>query len=184
MPLNLIRHTDLTVSPWRNGAGRKADIASGPGWLVGFAWLDHDAPFSDYAGHDRTITLLEGPGFALDFEGGSSLQVTRHHAPAAFDGGVPTKCRILGGPCVVLNAMTQRATHAHTVTVKNAAEMAMANTAGAEALIIVLLTGSAAVSTMTATTHLSPRDAVEITGPATLRARNSSLVCVVTIRSA
>jgi hypothetical protein len=55
------------VSRWRNGAGRKADIAAGPDWLVGYAWLDADAPFSDYAGYDRTITLIEGPGFILDF---------------------------------------------------------------------------------------------------------------------
>ena len=63
----LIPFADLTVSPWRNGAGRKADVAAGPDWLVGFAWLDRDAPFSDYTGHDRTITLIEGAGFALDF---------------------------------------------------------------------------------------------------------------------
>jgi len=63
----LIPFASLSESRWRNGAGRKADIATGQDWLVGFAWLEADAPFSDYRGLDRTITLVDGQGFTLDF---------------------------------------------------------------------------------------------------------------------
>ena len=67
MPHEPLTFATRPLSRWVNGAGRKADIDSGPGWMVGFAWLDTDAPFSDHSGQSRTITLLDGPGFTLDF---------------------------------------------------------------------------------------------------------------------
>ena len=115
---DLVRFTDLTISRWPNGAGRKADVAAGPGWLVSFAWLDTDAPFSDYTGQDRTITLLEGAGFDLVFSPPHSvLSVRQPFAPARFDGGWPATCHLPAGPCVVLNAMTARIDWVHAVTV-------------------------------------------------------------------
>ena len=55
----LLRHAELPITRWRNGAGRKADVVGGPGWSIGFAWLEAAADFSHYAGQDRTITLLQ-----------------------------------------------------------------------------------------------------------------------------
>lgn len=114
----------LPVTRWVNGAGRKADIASGEGWLLGFAWLDQDAPFSDYAGHDQTITLLEGPGFTLELPAGSTLTVSEHFVPASFDGAGPMPCRILGGPCRVLNAISAYPGFSHTVQVVSGSDLA------------------------------------------------------------
>src|SRR3954469_8532988 len=88
----VIRFASLGISAWRNGLGRKADIATGPGWLLGFAFLDRDADFSDYAGQDRTITLLDGAGFVLDGDDGRAVVVDRPHRPARFDGGWPCRC--------------------------------------------------------------------------------------------
>ena len=121
--MSVIRRADLTITPWRNGAGRKADIATGPGWLIGFAFLDADAPFSDYTGHDRTITLAEGPGFTLADTTGKSLAVTAIGRPAPFDGGWNVDCRIHGAPCVVANVMTERAPWRHAATVHTAADL-------------------------------------------------------------
>jgi hypothetical protein len=45
--MTLIPRASLAHHPWRNKAGRKADIATGADWLIGFAFLDQDAPFSD-----------------------------------------------------------------------------------------------------------------------------------------
>jgi environmental stress-induced protein Ves len=101
----MIRAATLVETPWANGAGRKADIAIGDGWLLGFAWLDRDAPFSDYRGHDRTIMLLEGPGFSLDLPQGRMITLTEPYQPAAFDGAGPIACKI-NGPCRVLNAIS------------------------------------------------------------------------------
>ncbi len=110
--MQIIRHADLSVSRWNNGAGRKADFAGGDGWSVGFAWLDANAPFSDYTGHDRTIMLVEGPGFTLDVPDAPALTVTVPFVPMAFDGGWPTFCRIVG-PSRVLNVVTRRARLTH-----------------------------------------------------------------------
>lgn len=117
MPHEPLTFATRPVSRWVNGAGRKADIASGPGWMVGFAWLDTDAPFSDLGGQDRTITLVDGPGFTLDFAPPHPALVVRSlHVPSRFDGGWPTRCRI-EGPCLVLNAMTTRGEWRHDVRI-------------------------------------------------------------------
>ena len=82
MPPEVLSFATRPLSRWPNGAGRKADIASGDGWMVGFAWLDADAPFSDLSGHNRTITLLDGPGFTLEFASPHpALSVQSPHAP-------------------------------------------------------------------------------------------------------
>lgn len=78
------------------------------GWELAFARIAHDGPFSDYAGQDRTILLLQGRGFRLEFAGGTSLLVDQPHVPQRFDGGTPTICRLLEGPCEVLNLMVRR----------------------------------------------------------------------------
>jgi environmental stress-induced protein Ves len=155
MAVALIRFADLSPSLWRNKAGRKADIATGklspPGWSLGFAWLDADAPFSDFAGHDRTITLLTGPGFTLHFADGTPAIVARTpHQPHRFDGGRPTQCRI-AGPSLVLNAMTDRASHTHRVTI--ATGPATANTAASPADFAVILAGTQITPAGTANPH-------------------------------
>lgn len=113
----IIQGATLPITQWLNNAGRKADIASGDGWLLGFAWLDQDAPFSDYAGFDRTITLLEGPGFTLELPEGSTLTVNKKFEPAAFSGAGPIACHLLGGPCRVLNAISPWPGFSHVVQV-------------------------------------------------------------------
>ena len=164
------------MSRWRNGAGRKADIAAGPDWLVGFAWLDADAPFSDYAGHDRTITLVEGPGFALDFgPAHPALLARRPFVPAAFDGGWPTRCRVPDGPCVVLNAMTARAAWTHRVMVATGSVRAAPAPGGVAFLVV--LEGSVSIGGQTA----GPRDAFRIVGAGTLDDDVAARVAVIGI---
>jgi environmental stress-induced protein Ves len=144
----MIPFASLAVSRWPNGLGRKADVAGGPGWLLSFAFLDQDADFSDYTGHDRTITLLEGEGFVLEGADGSSLAVDRPHRPTAFDGGWRCRMRLLGGRCLVLNAITERAGWSHAVDV---------TTTPGEAGFAVLLAGAA---TLAGGGRMAPRDAV------------------------
>ncbi len=114
--MQIVRNAALPVTRWPNGAGRKADIATGDGWMVGFAWLDADAPFSDLPGLDRTITLVEGPGFTLDIAGRDALRVDRPFTPEGFDGGAETFCRIAGASRV-LNIMTRRTGWSHSISI-------------------------------------------------------------------
>lgn len=168
------------MSRWRNGAGRKADIASGPEWLVGFAWLDADAPFSNFAGHDRTITLVEGPGFTLDFgPSRPALVVRRPYVPSAFDGGWPARCRVPDGPCMVLNAMTARSAWTHRVTAVSAATQVAPALDGSAFLIV--LEGSVTIAGQTA----GPRDAFridDVTTPDAGTAARAALICIAPVR--
>jgi environmental stress-induced protein Ves len=175
-PVTLIPFAGLTVSRWRNGAGRKADIAAGPDWLVGFAWLDGDAPFSDYAGHDRTITLIEGRGFTLDFgPSRPALIARRPFLPLGFNGGWEARCRLLGGACLVLNAVTARDRWVHRVMVSPVGPVA-APPPGAAALLVVL-EGRVSIDGETA----GPRDAFRIAGATTPTAGAGARVALVRI---
>jgi len=140
MAPELLTFASRDVSRWPNGAGRKADIASGAGWMASFAWLDTDAPFSDYSGQHRTITLLDGPGFTLDFAPPHpALTVRSRHVPSQFDGGWPARCRILG-PCLVLNAMSVRGQWRHDVRVLTAPVRLPAPIPGEIAFLVDLTT--------------------------------------------
>lgn len=175
----IIRFASLPVSPWHNGAGRKADIAATAGWSVGFAWLDQDAPFSDLSGRDRTITLVDGPGFTLGFADQPALRVTEPFRPAAFDGGWPAHCTLASGPGLVLNAMTLRAQFRHSVTVFQADATAEVVPDPAAAFFMVLLRGTATMAGAADT--MQPRDAVQADRPFALRASAGALACAITV---
>lgn len=167
-----VRFAELAPSPWPNGAGRKADIAAGPGWLVSFAWLERDAPFSDYTGWDRTITLLSGHGFVLGFAPPHlPLQVPVPLRPAGFDGGWPAACRLLAGPCLVVNVMSERARWRHSVAV-GPAPAALPAVAGER--IVLVLTGGCAAGGATA----GPRDALRGSGAMTLQAEPGTRLAI------
>lgn len=161
----------LTETPWANGHGRKADIASGTDWSLAFAWLDRPAPFSDYAGVVRTITLVEGDGFVLEFSGHPPLVVSRIGAPASFNGGWPAQCRLLGGPCFVLNAFSAQARWRHTVRVA-APHDAGPLRAGD---FVVVLRGQVWVDGVAA----GPRDTLRIMGPATASGSVDAFIALV-----
>lgn len=155
-----IRFAELVKSPWPNGAGRKADIAAGPAgadgmadWLLAYAWLDGDAPFSDYSGFDRTITLVSGVGFVLDLGEAGAGVIDAPFRPRPFDGGVPARCRLPAGPCLVLNAMSRRRQWKHRVTTVSS-RVGLPAVQGER--LLVVLRGRCALGGVL----LSPRDAV------------------------
>ena len=171
----LLHRADLPISPWRNGAGRKADIITGPGWHIGFAFLDADAPFSNYTGHDRTITLVQGPGFTLS-NPTTTLTLTTPGHPTQFDGAWPLHCHIHDTPCIVVNAMTDRATHHHTVSRFPGGPI---DPTGTTADTLVVLAGQVHLGEITATTH----DAVILTTPTHATLSPNALVMRLTIKS-
>lgn len=173
MDATLIRAAGLSESPWRNGAGRKADIASGPGWMLGFAWLDRDAPFSDYAGHDRTITLLRGAGFRLALPAGAELTVDRPFDPVAFEGAGPIACTLPAGPCEVLNVITAYPALSHTVQVIDAAHLAHVDPG--PRVFLVVLTGQLGAA--------QARDTIVFSAPARLEPAPDTRIAVVRIEA-
>lgn len=155
-----IPFNSLSETPWANGHGRKADIANGDGWSLAFAWLDRPAPFSDYAGVSRTITLVEGDGFVLDFTEYPPIHVSRVGAPASFDGGWAARCRLLGGPCFVLNAFSAKGRWRHTVRVASPGSIGPLRAGD----FVVVLRGQAYLDDLV----VGPRDSLAISDDASI----------------
>ena len=116
----MIRHrlqtpADYRRMPWKNGAGRTTEIAAFPpgaaldefDWRVSIADVVRDAPFSAFAGVDRTIVLLAGAGMRLAGVGGaSSLRAV--YEPHAFSGDETVNCTLVDGPVRDFNLMLRR----------------------------------------------------------------------------
>lgn len=109
--MNAIRFDEVAPSRWRNGGGTTRELialpAGGDAWCVrvSVADVEADGAFSSFPGVRRWFAVLEGEGVELTIDGGERVVVRRGDAPVAFDGGVPTHCRLLDGPTRDLNLM-------------------------------------------------------------------------------
>jgi environmental stress-induced protein Ves len=112
-----IRHAgDFTKTAWRNGQGMTTELAreDAPNTAAGFFWrasvaqVTASSAFSIFPDVERSLTLLSGSGFALDFENGGHQIVDRIYQTIRFAGDVAVDCRLLGGPCEDLNIMVAR----------------------------------------------------------------------------
>jgi environmental stress-induced protein Ves len=112
---------DFTRQPWKNGGGSTTQLAvEGDGerwlWRVSVADVEGSGPFSDFAGYERTIMLVEGEGMALDIDG-KSITLDLPFEPFVFDGGARTTCTLTGGRVRDLNLMVDRARARGTIDV-------------------------------------------------------------------
>ncbi|MFG3157941.1 HutD family protein [Streptomyces sp. NPDC048219] len=116
MPPRILRSSERTPTPWKNGGGVTSEVAvhpqgAGPddfAWRVSVADVAHSGPFSTFDGVDRIITVVDGPGMALTVDGTTHV-ADAPYEPFAFPGDAVAECRLLGGPIVDLNVMVRRA---------------------------------------------------------------------------
>lgn len=121
--MKLLRAQDYKTVPWKNGGGTTAEIAVFPPdatmetflWRLSMADVGSDGPFSAFPDIDRTLTLLEGDGMALEIEGRDPVILDPYAAPLAFPGDVPVMARLVGGPIRDLNVMSRRGRFTHGV---------------------------------------------------------------------
>ncbi len=82
--------------PWKNGGGTTLELAVAPPGATldsGFAWRLSSAevaasgPFSAFPGLERTLLLLAGDGFRLDFGARGTVILDRPLEPVRFSGG-------------------------------------------------------------------------------------------------
>jgi len=100
--------------PWGNGGGASRELilrsrADDPGrllWRMSTTQILASCPFSAYAGCKRTITLLSGGAFTLDFFGHAPAHTVERFEPFDFSGGWKTYCHLPGDVATVLNVMT------------------------------------------------------------------------------
>jgi len=114
-----VRLTHLTARDykrmsWKNGGGITTELLLEPKadgaalWRLSIAEVTKSGPFSDFSGYARTIMLIDGPGFVLDFDGHPSKRLDRRYEPFLFDGGWKTDCTLIDGPVRDFNLMAAR----------------------------------------------------------------------------
>jgi uncharacterized protein len=112
--IRIIRRSSFTATPWKNGGGITHEAIRVPPsgdaflWRVSVAQIDASGPFSDFAGYDRKMVLLQGRGIVLAFGSGDQTALRGIGDWVEFDGAVPTRCELLDGPCVDLNLIVSK----------------------------------------------------------------------------
>jgi environmental stress-induced protein Ves len=99
-----LRREHYVAMPWRNGAGVTQEIACRPAsgsdfvWRLSLAKVTTSGPFSNYSGYRRSVTLIDGAGFRLDFGDDDSILLDSVGTTALFSGGASTVCTLIDGP--------------------------------------------------------------------------------------
>jgi hypothetical protein len=132
-----------------------------------------DGAFSQFAGMDRTLCVLEGEALALDFAGGSTVTLTPQSPPFSFAGDVPVFARIGAGSVTDLNVMTRRGAWRHRVT-RHCAETEICPAAGTGMVAVLAWQGGLDVDVQGGRETLGAGDALFMAAPfAALRAMAS-----------
>jgi uncharacterized protein len=130
--------------PWKNGGGETFEIAVSPqgasledmDWRISMAVVASDGPFSSFPGIDRTLSIVDGAGLALQVGAAGNPQLlTQNTAPFHFPADVATSARLLGGTVTDLNVMTRRDRCRHVVYRVHVDGHYAMPTAAAEALV-------------------------------------------------
>lgn len=121
--MHILRAAEYRSMPWKNGGGVTTEIVVSPAaaglddfdWRVSMARVENGGPFSQFAGIDRTLAVLEGEGISLDISGRPPVAVTKAAAPLSFPADAPTIAALIAGPITDLNVMTRRSRVTHVV---------------------------------------------------------------------
>lgn len=125
MHIKVLGAADFRSMPWRNGLGttvemvREDDADGAMLWRVSAADVIEAGAFSTFPGVDRILTLIEGPGFDLDFAGHGRVAPVKPLQPVRFSGDWTTRAEAVRGRSRDLNVMTARGQASATVRVHN-----------------------------------------------------------------
>lgn len=114
--MRLLRASDRTPAPWKNGGGVTWELAASPAnagldafdWRISIAEVANGGPFSSFSGIDRILTVLSGEGMALEVAGYRSATLDAASPPFAFPGDQPCNAALAAGPIRDLNVMVRR----------------------------------------------------------------------------
>jgi environmental stress-induced protein Ves len=121
--MKVLRASDYKRMPWKNGGGETVEIAVFPpsasvndfDWRISTATVAADGPFSIFSGIDRTLSILDGNGMALQIDGKAPILLTKERAPLAFAADIPVHATLPDGAITDLNVMTRRGRFDHDV---------------------------------------------------------------------
>jgi environmental stress-induced protein Ves len=117
--LTHLKPTDYKTMPWKNGGGTTTELmaegnaaSEGYDWRLSIASVAASGPFSDFSGYDRSIMLVEGKGFTLEFAEAGTHHLVRSFEPLRFDGAWRTNCTLIDGPVKDFNLIARKNVHA------------------------------------------------------------------------
>ncbi|GAB2849068.1 HutD family protein [Pseudoduganella ginsengisoli] len=117
----LIQYASLHATPWKNGGGSTTEIAIAPqgatfddfDWRISLATISQSGPFSTFAGIDRTLTLVSGPGVVLDVGNERQVALSDREPTVAFPGEAQVAATVSSGSTTDFNVMTRRTACRH-----------------------------------------------------------------------
>ncbi len=129
MSARLLCHDTYDRKPWNNGGGMTQDVwlwpetASRDGFDIrlSLASIDTDGPFSAFPGIDRTITLVAGSPFVLDFSNGREHRMELLQ-PFSFDSVQTPSSRLGKAGVSAFNVMTRQGRWIHKVSIVHGGE--------------------------------------------------------------
>jgi environmental stress-induced protein Ves len=169
-----LTNADYRWVPWKNGGGMTQDLLSVPcsreetHWRVSIARIDRGGPFSSYPGIDRVLMPIDGDGVRLEHGEVAPARTAGRFEAVSFDGGWPTQCTLLGGPCRAFNLLLGRAHAAGSLTRRRLKGTAPFAAPGAILLLYCLVGQVGAPTPLQPGDSLCAQDAVELSGDATL----------------
>ena len=112
----IIRRADRRITPWANGAGTTAEIATGVAsrWRLSVATLGGSSTFSPFPEVDRIFTVIGDHPVSLDF--GDTPTTIQRLRPTPFAGENGPVCAA-AGPTEAFNVMIHRSTTAASVNI-------------------------------------------------------------------
>jgi len=122
MSINLLRDGSYDRKPWKNGGGFTEDVWVTPQGAshddfdirLSLATIDRDGPFSAFPRINRTITLVGGDPFVLDFGDGHQHRMEALQ-PFSFDSALTPSSRLILGSSHDFNVMTRAGKWHHKV---------------------------------------------------------------------
>ncbi|WP_395022540.1 HutD family protein [Dongia sp.] len=114
MKLTHLGPADYKTMPWKNGGGTTTELMAEPAgaadydWRISIADVAQSGPFSDFAGYQRNIMLVEGAGFTLEFDDQPAQRLSRTFQPFCFDGAWRTHCTLIDGPVKDFNLIARQ----------------------------------------------------------------------------
>jgi hypothetical protein len=168
----IVRAAAQRRTPWKNGGGETTEVAVHPhgsgldafDWRISRARVAQDGAFSQFAGMDRTLCVLEGVALTLDFAGGSTVTLTPDSPPFPFAGDVPVFARIGAGAITDLNVMTRRGAWRHRVT-RHSAETEVHAAVGTSMVAVLAWPGGLEIAVQGTHETLGAGDALFLTAP-------------------
>lgn len=127
---HLIRASDLTPVPWKNGGGITRQIAIYPegatldtfSWRISAAVVEQAGPFSIFNGIDRFIVVTHGASMTLVDAADQSRRSLQRGQVFAFAGEDVLAAELPDGPIQDFNLMVRRGQGVGELTVRQAAQ--------------------------------------------------------------